>query len=256
MMISPDQKSILLLLKMVTSDEVRAISAKDVVLDTFVSQKGECDLQEHCISPSKKKFFHKGFILIGLMISLAIAKGVTPNFGTEDPTHSKLCGFDSGNCIFKKCTISSEMPDEYFKELDWLEIGSKSDSFLSFNILTVVRISSSNDFSGSFLKLETVHGALLLDEFNLYFDENLSDAFLDAGLIAHTSDIASLTITEQQPSSSIHHECMQKISVEDLLLLGFFIDETEWSCECLIPLSRDGREEDSCASQVKVTPEE
>jgi hypothetical protein len=131
--------------------------------------------------------------------------------------------------VLKKRIISSMMPDKYFKELEWLEVESKSGSFLSLRILTVIRIPSSKALCGTYLKLGTLHGTILLDEFNLYYDDAVNGLFLQAGLIDYSTGAAA----HRRQLSSIDHGIMRRLSGEDFSLVGFFnaIDDAEWTCE-------------------------
>jgi hypothetical protein len=130
--------------------------------------------------------------------------------------------------VFKKRALSSMMPDQYFKELEWLEIESQSGSFLSLRILAVVRIPSSNALCGTYLKLSTIHGTILLDEFNLYYDNDVNGVFLQTGLIDYYTEKTA----HRRQLSSIDHGTMRRLS-EDFSLVGFFnaIDDAEWTCK-------------------------
>jgi hypothetical protein len=130
--------------------------------------------------------------------------------------------------VFKKRALSSMMPDQYFKELEWLEIESQSGSFLSLRVLSVIRIPSSNALCGTYLKLGTLHGTILLDEFNLYYDDDVNGIFLQSGLI----DYYTGKTAHRRQLSSINHGTMRRLS-EDFSLVGFFnaIDDAEWTCQ-------------------------
>jgi hypothetical protein len=131
--------------------------------------------------------------------------------------------------VLKKRMLSSTMPDKYFKELLWLEIESASGSFLSLRIMTVVRIPSANALCGTYLKMGTLHGTILLDEFDLYYDDAVNGVFLESGLIAYST---ASSVSRRQ-LSSIDHGTMRRLSGNDFSLVGFFnaIDDAEWTCE-------------------------
>jgi hypothetical protein len=133
--------------------------------------------------------------------------------------------------VYKKRAVSSTMPDKYFKELAWLEIISQSGSFLSLKILTIIRIPSANALCGTYLKLGTLDGTILLDEFDLYYDDVANDAFLKAGLIDY-STVSSPA--NRRHLSSIDHGSMRRLSgAGEFSLIGFFnaIDDADWTCK-------------------------
>ena len=131
--------------------------------------------------------------------------------------------------VYQNRRLSSTMPDAYFKELQWFEIESLSGSFISLKVLATVRIPSSNALCGTYLKLGTIYGTIILDEFDLYFDDETNDVFLQAGLFSYDT-AAGL---ERRQLRSIDHPEMRRLSGNDFSMIGFFnaIDDAEWTCE-------------------------
>lgn len=131
--------------------------------------------------------------------------------------------------VYKKRLLSSTMPDKYFKELVWFEIESPTGAFLSLRVMTIIRLPSAKALCGTYLKLGTMSGTIILDDFDLFYDDAINDAFLQAGLIDH--NVASRTSRRQL--SSIDHGNMRRLSGGDFSLIGFFnaIEDDEWTCQ-------------------------
>jgi hypothetical protein len=157
----------------------------------------------------KKVLQRGGFIFALVSLSIIIAKEAALDDESKgDPDNTDV---DYEKIILKMHPFSSTMPEKYFNEMEWLEIGSDSDSkiFMYLRVQTVTRIPSSNDVCVTFLELDTLHGTILLDEFDLYYDDAVANAFLETGLITSSDiDVASSLLTNRG--------CMRRLSGEGL----------------------------------------
>ncbi len=167
---------------------------------------------------------------------------------------TKELAVDSSNDIFdalavrnfyKTEKIHSSLPEKYFRELEWLNLESPTTATLSMKVLSVVRIPHNKAKCGSYLKLTTINGVLLLDDSEIFYDHDVFNLFSQTGFNQFTGQSSSTSSTSSLSQRRVlHHLSASHHSGEargfrrlgstpDLGLVGFFntIDSYEWTCE-------------------------
>lgn len=150
----------------------------------------------------------------------------------------------------QKRELASTMPDSYFKELQWLEIQTEIGATLSLRITTISRVMHSKAKCGTFLKLVTSAGVLILDDVDIYYDDEVAGLLSEAGFvrfIKQSPAVASSRIPATRKLSSmiyledVHvphlrmvHDAPVRLLMSEgsLMVIGFFnfIDTVPWTC--------------------------
>eukprot|EP01031_Cornospumella_fuschlensis_P032074 gene32074-38787_t len=156
--------------------------------------------------------------------------------------------------VMQKRQISSTMPDSYFKELQWLEIQTVVGATLSLKITAISRVMHNKAKCGTFLKLVTSAGVLILDDVDIYYDDEVADLLSEAGFVRFTKPTTAggtVPDTNRIPSTRrlsnivylddeyvphlmmVHDAPVRRLTSEGALtVIGFFnfIDSAPWTC--------------------------
>lgn len=131
---------------------------------------------------------------------------------------------------YKQVSISSTLPDKYFKELEWLEIVTSTGLKLSLKVLGLARFLTKEAKCGTLLKIVTAAGVLILDDADIYYDTDLYKIFDEAGFhVRHMEPTtASSTATRK-----LYGRRLQTVDGSTITASGFFnaINEYDWKCE-------------------------
>jgi len=139
--------------------------------------------------------------------------------------------------FYQQTKLHSSLPEKYFREMLWLNLESPTAATLSLKVLSVIRIPHNKAKCGSFLKLTTINGVLLLDDETLMYDHDIYQLFSQTGLLESTLGTSSQRRILHHLSSS-HHTAetrgFRRLNDDKSLgLVGFFnsIEDYEWTCE-------------------------
>lgn len=140
--------------------------------------------------------------------------------------------------IYNSKKLSSTMPDKYFKELEWLELQSKSGAMLTLKILAIARIPHSKANCGTFLKISTISGILILDDNDVYYDNDVTSLFIQAGYQSWSDNQVNSGDTTHLRrllgfDSKNNHQKIRKLDASSTSIVGFFnsIENDNWTCE-------------------------
>jgi len=147
--------------------------------------------------------------------------------------------------VYKKRQLQSTMPNKHFKDLEWLELESPSGSILTLKILSISRIPNNNARCGTYLKLGTANGIIVLDDDDIYYDDRVSVLFEEAGFnpLTEAETEVSSNSTRRLLSPSFDSSSgggktaeftrIRRLQGLEFTLVGFFnlIDDAPWTCE-------------------------
>jgi hypothetical protein len=137
---------------------------------------------------------------------------------------------------YKQVKLHSSLPEKYFRELLWLNIESTTASTLSLKVFSIIRIPHNKAKCGSFLKLTTANGVLMLDDTSIFYDHDIFDLFAESGFDQYVGQESSGRRVLHHLSADHHKEeakrGFRRLASNDLSLVGFFnsIDSYEWGC--------------------------
>lgn len=157
--------------------------------------------------------------------------------------------------VMQKRQLASTMPDAYFKELSWLEIQTDFGVSLSLKINAISRVMHSKAKCGTFLKLVTSAGILILDDVDIFYDDDVAGMMEEAGFVRFTkqstTDVAPFGVSSKIPHTRrldniiylndpyvkhmrmVHDAPIRRLTSEGALeIIGFFnfIDNLPWTC--------------------------
>ena len=122
--------------------------------------------------------------------------------------------------------LSSTLPDKYFEELLWFKITSNTGLQLSFRIQAITRLLTKAAKCGTYLKLVTNAGVIILDDKDIYYSNDLFGLFQESGFRLLNS-VTKNKITGRRLQSSA--------SGVSFSITGFFnaIKDYDWKCESI-----------------------
>jgi hypothetical protein len=134
---------------------------------------------------------------------LVILDGALVSRATADAAAGRRLADLSANSLdaiavrnyYKSQQVRSTLPSSYFRDLEWLSLESSDGSTMSFKIEGITRVPHNKASCGSFLKLVTASGVLVLDDGEIYYDDNSAAILAQSG-----DDVFNLAVTT--PSST------------------------------------------------------
>jgi hypothetical protein len=136
---------------------------------------------------------------------------------------------------YKQITLHSSLPEKYFRELLWLNIESPTASTLSLKVFSIIRIPHNKAKCGSYLKLTTANGVLILDDTNIFFDHDIFDLFAESGFNQYLGQASSDRRVLHHLNAEHKDESkrgFRRLASSEMSLVGFFnsIESYDWTC--------------------------
>jgi hypothetical protein len=157
---------------------------------------------------------------------------------SQDQGNSDITNALGVRNYYTKVKLHSSLPDQYFREMSWLNLESSTAATLSLKVSGIIRIPHNKARCGSYLKITTGDGVLLLDDEYIYYDHDVYSSFAQSGWESFSAQEAKTQRRILHHLSSSHHTLddtkgFRKLTATDIGIVGFFnsIDNYEWICQ-------------------------